>query len=128
MTATTINRVAALHALAVHVDQHDLAGDLSGIRFDGVDWTGTVVQVHLPATLAAWVRSLGDVEASGHRSGGNIHLWIVGTIGTFPLGLVLVLTPGRDLELVRQLSDQVADTSCQFPATIELPEALGGTR
>lgn len=126
MTTTTIDRVAALHALAAHVDQHDLAGDLSAIRFDGVDWTGIVVQVHLPATMAAWVRSLGDVEASGHRSGGNIHLWIVGAIGTFPLGLVLVLTPGRDLELVRLLSDQVAGTDCQAPVAIELPEILGG--
>lgn len=130
MTTTTINRVAALHALADHIDQHDLADDITSISFDDVYWTGLIVHVHEPVTVAAWVRSLGDVKAFGRWYGTNVHLRItIGELAGVPVSLLFVAYSSRDRALLAGFRESVQDVDPgvdKLGWPITLPAALGG--
>ena len=129
MTTTTMNRAAALRALADHIEGHELATDITSIQFeDAFTWPGLLLHIHTAETTAAWVRSLGDVEARAFWHGGSVHVRITGTVGDVPVRLLYIATPA-DRAVVRAFRDTLETTSgWDGGEPIELPEALGGAR
>lgn len=133
MTATTINRPAALRALADHIEGCELDADIISIQFeDCYSWAGPCLHIHTAEMVAAWVQSLRDVEARAFWSGNSVHVRITGAItcagDDVPVRLLFIATPS-DKDVIRAFRDTLETTSGRDGGTpIELPVALGGSQ
>lgn len=129
MTTTTISRVALLHALADHVERHDLSEDISGIAFYHGCWDGLKVQVHHSLTVARWAQSLDAVTADAHRTPhDDFHVTVAGEFDEVPIRVVWVCTKDGDPAEHAALSALLKDAKFRAQVAIELPDFLGGAR
>jgi hypothetical protein len=99
-TSTKLNLASTLRGLAEHLDRHDLADDVIGIRLGGLSCEAArdrvVVHVYEHPTLLGWLASLDDVTALAQVfSEDSLHVEVLGVQAEQPFCVVFCASPAR---------------------------------
>lgn len=123
---STLDFVTSLHALADHIEKHELNDrDVLSARvdkFDGVD-----VNVAGQDACRRWLAALSNVSADAHvYSAERIHVEATGFAGDMRVKVVCVIAADRETEVYAALLALVPHLEPGQTGPIELPDVLTG--